>query len=428
MVSARAAQGVASTSWREGGCQVAIAGGGLVGTSLALALGAARVRVALIEASVVGTRSDSGYDARPIALSQGSRRILDALGVWERLRPSVTAITRVHVSDRGRFGFARMSAAECGVDALGYVVAAADLGAVLESALTALDSVRILRPALVEDVEQERTRAARLYIAAADGEAESELPAHLDAALMVLCDGGRSPLRRRLGIPVSERDYGQWAVTARVEARCAHHGVAYERFTADGPLALLPMPGKHCGLVWSVHAQASERLVALDDEAFVRALTHQFGMRLGGFVSAGPRAAFPVGLVTATQLVGERLAVIGNAANHLHPVAGQGLNLGLRDAAALAEVVASCVQTNTDPGERAALVRYAEWRRRDQKVVSGATDALVRLFSNRLGALALARDLGLLAFDLLPPLKRRFASHAMGLAGRQSRLARRLPL
>lgn len=427
-MSVHAAQGASFSPWREGACQVAIAGGGLVGTSLALALAAARVRVALVEASEAGTRADSDYGARPIALSQGSRRILDALGVWEGLRPSVTSITRVHVSDRGRFGFARLSAEECGVDALGYVIGAADLETVLESALASMDAVRILRPALVEDVGQDRTRAAQLRIAAVDAARESDFPCHLQAALMVLCDGGHSPLRERLGVGVSERDYGQWAVTARVEARSAHGGVAYERFTADGPLALLPMQGKDCGLVWSVDERTSERLAALDDDAFVHALTEQFGMRLGGFVSAGPRSAFPLGLVTATQVVGERLAVIGNAANHLHPVAGQGLNLGLRDVAALAEVVASSVQTNADPGERLVLARYAEWRRRDQKVVARATDALVRLFSNRFAPLALARGLGLLAFDLLPPLKRRFANHAMGLAGRQSRLARGLPL
>jgi 2-octaprenyl-6-methoxyphenol hydroxylase len=250
----------------------------------------------------------------------------------------------------------------------------------------------------------------------------------VEAKLLVLCDGGRSPLRGQLGIPVNERDYGQWAVTARVEARCAHDGVAYERFTAAGPLALLPMHGNNCGLVWSMDAPSSERLVALDDDAFLRELGAQFGMRLGGFVATGPRSAFPVRLITASEVVGERLAVIGNAAHHLHPVAGQGLNLGLRDAAALAEIVSAALREGGDPGDAMVLGRYAEGRRADQKRVSRATDALVRLFSNRFAPLVVARSLGLLAFDLMPPLKRRFGNYAMGLAGRQSRLARGLPL
>jgi 2-octaprenyl-6-methoxyphenol hydroxylase len=188
------------------------------------------------------------------------------------------------------------------------------------------------------------------------------------------------------------------------------------------------MQGNDCGLVWSMDADSSERLLALDDEGFLRALGEQFGMRLGGFVASGPRSAFPVRLSTASEVIGERLAIIGNAANRLHPVAGQGLNLGLRDAAALAEIVTAALREGGDPGDPSALARYAAWRRDDQKRVSRATDGLVRLFSNSFAPLVLARGLGLLAFDLFPPAKRRFGNHAMGLSGRQSRLARGLPL
>ena len=425
-MSAYADHGAPATEWREGGCRVAIAGGGLVGMSLALALGRARIRVALVEASGSEAGKDSAYGSRPIALSEGSRRILVALGVWDALRASVTPITRIHVSDRGHFGFAHLRAEDCSVDALGYVIGAAELGQALESALEGVEEVCVLRPAVVDAVERDHRPVARLSIAAAGDAPIHGLPSQVQTELMVLCDGGRSPLRERLQIAVSERNYEQRAVTARVRARSAHGGVAYERFTADGPLALLPMGGNECGLVWSVSAATSERLLLLDDDAFLSALTEQFGMRLGGFLSSGPRNAFPLSLVTATQVVGDRLAIIGNAANHLHPVAGQGLNLGLRDAAALAELVAVSVREGSDPGNPSVLARYAEWRRRDQKLVSRATDLLVRLFSNRFVPLVMARGLGLLAFDLLPPVKRRFGNHAMGLAGRQSRLARGL--
>ncbi len=427
-MAADAELGAAVTELRGGSCQVAIAGGGLIGMSLALALGHARIRVVLVEAGESDARINSGYGSRPIALSQGSRRILDTLGVWDSLSAMVTPIARIHVSDRGHFGFARLRAEDCSVDALGYVIGAFELAQALESALGSLDTVRVLRPAVVEDVERDHLPEAQLLIAASGDTPIHGLPARVLSRLMVLCDGGRSPLRAQLGIPVVERDYGQWAVTARVKARCAHGGVAYERFTADGPLALLPMRDNHCGLVWSANAGMSEHLACLDDDAFLSALTEQFGMRLGGFVSSGPRSAFPLRLVTATEVVGDRLAIIGNAANQLHPVAGQGLNLGLRDAAALAEIVSLCVGEGGDPGDPSVLARYAEWRRRDQKLISRATDALVRLFSNRLAPLVAARGLGLLAFDLFPPAKRRFGSHAMGLAGRQSRLTRGLAL
>jgi 2-octaprenyl-6-methoxyphenol hydroxylase len=348
--------------------------------------------------------------------------------VWDSLAASVTPIKRIHVSDRGHFGFARLAAEDCDVDALGYVVAAAELGRSLEAVLRSTDGVRCLRPALVDDVQCDGSPTARLSIAAAGDPPARGLPSRMEATLMVLCDGGRSALRQRLGIGVRERDYGQWGITARVEARCAHGGVAYERFTAAGPMALLPMQGKHCGLIWSMDAGSAERLMALDDEGFLGALREQFGTRLGGFVAAGPRSTFPLHRITATRVVGERFAIIGNAANHLHPVAGQGLNLGLRDAAALAEIVAGASREGRDLGDPSVLADYARWRRRDQKLVSRATDALVRLFSNRFPPLVAARDLGLLAFDLCPPAKRRFGNHAMGLAGRQSRLARGLSL
>lgn len=427
-MSVHAEYGAAHPTSTDGGCQVAIAGGGLVGTSLALALAHAHIPVALVEAGGPREPEESGYHSRPIALSQGSRRILDAIGVWDTVRAAATPITRIHVSDRGHFGFARLSAEDFSVDALGYVVGAADLGQALESAFASASAVRVLRPAIVDDVERDRRESVRLFVATRDDTARHETHSRLEAPLMVLCDGGRSPLRERLGISVDAHEYHQSAVTARVEVRSPHGGVAYERFTADGPLALLPMRGNHCGLVWSVDARTGERLSSIDDDAFLRELTEQFGLRLGGFVSTGPRSHFPLSLVRATRVVGERLAVIGNAANHLHPVAGQGLNLGLRDAAALAEIVTASIREGGDPGDASVLARYAEWRRRDQRIVSRATDALVRLFSNRFAPLVAARGLGLLAFDLFPPVKRHFANLAMGLAGRQSRLTRGLPL
>ena len=424
-MSVHADNGAQSIGSREGGCDIAIAGGGLVGTSLAVALGGIGVSVTLVESKAPG-QGNSDYDARPIALSQSSRRILDTLGVWADLSDSVTPIRRIHVSDRGHFGFARLGAEECGVDALGYVVAAADLGRALQVTLGAAENVRVLHPARVDALHWDDGLRAQLHIATAGDSPGPGLPSRLDARLTVLCDGAHSPLREGLGIAVKSRDYAQVAISALVAARSNHDGVAYERFTAAGPLALLPMHGNHCGLVWSMDADSAARLMTLDDGGFLAALTEQFGTRLGGFVSAGPRSAFPLHLASAEEVVGRRLAIVGNAANHLHPVAGQGLNLGLRDVAALTECIGGCVREGGDPGDPALLARYAADRRQDQKRVRVTTDALVRLFSNRFAPLVLARNLGLVAFDLLPPIKRRFGDHAMGLGGRQSRLARGL--
>lgn len=429
-MSVHAVDGTHFAATRDGDCAVAIAGGGLVGMSLALALGRGGVAVTLVESSHARKRDQahgpSAYDSRPIALSQSSRRILETLGVWQGLGPSLTPIRRIHVSDRGHFAFARMRAEDHGMDALGYVVGAAELGEALQAALANTQRVCVLRPAVVADVARRQAGAVTLAIGAHAESRLEELPRRVKAQLMVLCDGGRSPLRAQLGIAVHERDYGQWAVTARVQPRLAHDGVAYERFTAAGPLALLPMQGGACGLVWSMDAAASEGLMALHDDAFLAALNEQFGTRLGAFLATGPRSAFAVRATSASQVVGERLAVIGNAANHLHPVAGQGLNLGLRDAAALAETVCASLRAGGDPGDALVLAGYAEWRHADQRRACAATDALVRLFSNRFAPLVAARGLGLLAFDLLVPVKRRFGRYAMGLGGRQCRLARGL--
>jgi 2-octaprenyl-6-methoxyphenol hydroxylase len=407
----------------SGGSRVAIAGGGPVGASLAVALARAGVPVTVIEARDLAGGSHGDRDVRPIAISQGSRRILGSLGLWSSLARFATPIVQIHVSDRGRFGFARLRAGDFPVDALGYVVDAAALGRVLHEALVAQPGVKVMSPATIHGVVVVQD-AAHLLVGAADTVA----PEPRATELLVVSDGGHSNLRTLLGIDARVRDYGQSAITAVVKPRRAHAGIAYERFTTSGPLALLPMGEDSCGLVWSMPTARAETLATLGDDDFLHALGAEFGTRLGGFVQCGPRTTFPLSLITSERVVGERVAIIGNAANHLHPVAGQGLNLGLRDVAALAEIVAGSVRDGGDPGSHAGLARYAAWRRRDQRLITGATDTLVRLFSTPFAPLAAARDGALLALDLCPPVKRRFGLHAMGLAGRQGRLTRGLPL
>ena len=401
--------------------QVLIVGGGLVGASLAVALGQAGVSVAVVEAAPFASGGQPGYDDRSLALAQGSQRIFTGLGVWSALEPQVCPIRTIHVSDRGRFGFTRLRHDEEGVPALGYVVTARVLGGVLVERLAQLDRVEILAPAQVRD-----------FHIAADGvsvELDRDGAAHATGAdLLVAADGTDSTIREQLGIETVRRDYGQTAVIANLTPQLPHDNVAYERFTDSGPMALLPMTENRCALVWTVPAAQADEVMQLDDDDFLARVQERFGYRLGRLQKVGRRHAYPLQLVRARESVRPRLALIGNAMHTLHPIAGQGFNLGLRDVAALAEVVVDALHAGRDCGDPVVLKGYADWRHRDQQRVMLFTDSLVRLFTQPLAPVALLRDAGMLAMDLCPPAKRWFARLTMGRAGRLPRLARGLPL
>ena len=400
---------------------ILISGGGLVGASLACALGGRGLRIGLIEAVPFGDSSQPSYDDRAIALAQGTQRIFTGMGLWDALAPRVTPIHQIHVSDRGRFGFTRLDRAEEGVPALGYVALARDMGAVLAEQLQRLDDVELICPARVSCVDIETDNAV-VSVQSDAGELT------LQARLVVAADGAQSTLRELFDIPTTEWDYRQSAVITNITPERPHGQIAYERFTDTGPLALLPMSEQRCSVVWTLHASQVDEVMALDDAAFLARLQDRFGHRLGILQRVGKRVAYPLRLVRARQSVRPRLALIGNAAHTLHPIAGQGFNLGLRDVAALAEVVLDAQHAGEDIGADAVLQRYADWRQQDHRRVIAFTDGLTRLFTNPLPPIALARNLGLLALDLCPPAKRLFARLTMGRAGKLPRLARGLPL
>ncbi len=399
---------------------VIIAGGGLVGASLATALAAQGLRVTIVEAVPYGAAAHPGFDDRVIALAYGSMRILDGLGLWPELAAEATPIRHIHISDRGHFGGARLTAREEGVPALGYVVAARSMGNALERALGA-GHVRVLAPALVVAVTPGED-AVEVTVESGDEEVR------LRAALLVAADGGESTVRAAVGIGARTRDYGQSAVITNVLSDRPHQDRAFERFTDTGPLALLPMTDNRYSMVWTVAHRQVEDLLALSDAGFLAALQERFGMRAGRFVRSGSRAVYPLRLIRARQQVAARAVVIGNAAHTLHPVAGQGFNLGLRDAAALAETVVDARRRGADPGSPEVLRAYARWRGMDQNRATLLTDGLVRLFSHPFAPLALARNMGLVTLDLVPALKHGLARTTMGLVGRQPRLARGRPL
>ena len=409
----------------SGDYDVVIAGGGLVGGSLAVALAQTRLRVALIEAVPPDSEAQPSFDDRTIALSHGSCNILRQLGLWALLNDSVFPVERIHVSEQGRFGTALIDAAEQGIAELGHVIRGRDLGLALWEQIAALPALDVLCPAQVTSTEQVGS-GLRAVTVAAHGEERT-----LQTRLLVVADGARSALRSVLGVSASDEAYGQTAIVANVQVppRFAGH-TAYERFTPDGPLAVLPGADGRYTIVLARPTEAAAELLELDDAAFLQVLQGCIGMRLGRLQKLGRRSAYPLALVQTDALHARRAVMIGNAAHGLHPVAGQGFNLGLRDAASLAELLADGARDNAgfDAGADALLTAYAEWRQRDQRNVVRFTDGLIRTFGRKGRLLAAGRGLGLAVFDVFPAGKRELARQTMGLAGRMTRLARGLDL
>ncbi len=403
-------------------CDVAICGGGMVGATLALALAPLPLSIVLIEAVSTGAPEAPSFDERTTALANGSVRTYRALAVWRDMEREATAIRRIHVSEQGRFGVARIDAREQGLDALGYVISNRAIGAALWPALEARERLRVIAPARVADTSNEGA-TRRLLLEGATG------PTTIDARLVIAADGARSVLRERAGIEADHWDYAQTAIAATLTTQRFHDHVAYERFTPHGPLAILPLADGRCGLVWTRAPAEAARLVALPDDAFLTELSAAFGMRLGRLQGVGRRTTYELALTRAERYTAPRLAIVGNAAQGLHPIAGQGFNLGLRDAASLAEVLAEELAAGgTDPGADTILDAYAAWRAEDRRRIVGFTDGLVRIFGTPLGVVRGLRGLGLMAFDALPPAKTALSRLSVGAAGRVPRLARGVAL
>jgi 2-octaprenyl-6-methoxyphenol hydroxylase len=395
---------------------ILICGGGLVGASLALALSQLDFDVALAEAVPFGTPEQPSFDERTTAISNGTQRIFNALGVWPLIERSATPIKRIHVSDKGRFGFSRINAQEQGLPQLGYVVVNRIMGEALWRRLGE-ERIKIYAPARVTAIKLEGDH----QVVTLSTDAQPVV-----ARLVIAADGARSAVREAAGIGASTQDYNQTAIIANVACQKLHNNIAYERFTPEGPLAVLPLTDARVGLVWVLAPDAAAQVLQLSDVDFIARLQAAFGLRLGRFTQVGKRSSYPLALTQADAHIAERLAIIGNAAQGLHPIAGQGFNLGLRDAACLAEVLADARSGGVvaDPGSREILERYAAWRGEDRKGIIKLTDGLVRLFAGGIGPIKIARDIGMLLFDLSPQAKDYLAQLSLGAAGRIPRLAR----
>ena len=403
---------------------IVIAGGGMIGASLALALSPLGLRVAVVEAVARGESLQPSFDDRSTALSRSTQRMFEAMGLWDDILPAATPIRRIHVSDRGRFGFSHIDAAQQGVEALGYVVINRVLGEVLQTTLARAELVDVICPARVVDIETDGDSAIA-RIETADGEQRD-----LGCQLLVAADGANSGLRPMMGICAKKSDYGQHAVIGNLLPEKSLDNCAYERFTDQGPLALLPVADDRAAFVWTVASDDAERVLELDDETFLGELQGAFGYRLGKLSRVGKRAAYPLSLSKALRLTAERSVLVGNSAHGLHPVAAQGFNLGMRDVAALCDCIADARSANpsADLGDPGLLDRYAGWRRADQGKLVRLTDGIVRLFGSSSPPLRAVRNLGMLGFDVVPGVRSLFAKHMMGLAGRLPRLSRGMPL
>lgn len=396
---------------------ILIVGGGMVGATLAIALQQSPYQTGLIEAQSPESEYQPSYDDKSIALAYGSSRILHCFDLWESLRPHAEPIRRIHVSDRGHFGITRMESHKERVPALGYVIESRVFGAVAISRLQTMSGAfQLFCPAQIDAIEQHDDRVA--VDVKVNGGRKTLL-----TKLLVAADGAASTVRRMMNIPADQTDYGQYAIITNVTPQRHSAGTAYERFTDSGPLALLPMCNyvgnqPRCAAIWTVPESRHDEIMALDDAAFLKALQQRFGCRLGRFMQTGRRSSYPLTLVNSSRRIAPRTVFIGNAAQSLHPVAGQGFNLALRDVAALVDCLNrpdGGLQHAADPGDSELLEHYQKRRLGDQRRVIRFTDQLVKLFSNDFPPLAHARSLGLFALDVLPTLRRQLTRHAMGL-------------
>jgi len=396
----------------------------MIGSSLGLALRPLRLRIAVVEAVARSAEQQPSFDDRSTALSRSSQRTFEAMGLWAEIVAGSTPIKNIHVSDKGRFGFSHIDASEQKVEALGYVVINRVLGQVLQSSLSGVDGLDLMCPARICEV------------ASTDEEVTTTIEEPggrrtLTCKLLVAADGANSSVRDMIGISASRVDYEQLAVIGNVLPEKVPDNRAYERFTDTGAIAMLPIADERAAFVWMMPPADAEKLLALSDEEFTQRLQDTFGYRLGRFSQVGKRVAYPLALTKANGLIAKRGVVVGNAAHGLHPVAAQGFNLGMRDVATLCDCIADArddQDATLDCGSAAILENYAEWRRSDQQKLVRFTDGIVRLFGDQRPPVRVLRNLGMLGFDMIPGIRKAFAKHTMGLAGRLPRLSRGVPL
>ncbi len=418
-----------------------IIGAGLVGASLACALADTPLNIAVVEQSELNAGHHASYDDRSVALSYGSRLLFEAFGVWKSIEPLAEPIKQIQVSEKNRFGSTRLNCEAEAVNALGYVIENRPLGNQLLKRIESASNITMFCPAGLESIDNgsidedsttDSTRYSKVLINYQTKKVE------LRTRLLVAADGVQSRARELLDIKVFQRSYQQSAIICNVTPELAHNGIAWERFTDTGPLAFLPLPdfsvdtfsaetnktsslistpqhSPRCSVVWTVLSEQVEEIMALDDKSFLKRLQSRFGYPLGQLEKTGKRSVYPLSLLQAEKTVVANTVLIGNALHTLHPVAGQGFNLGLRDVGVLAERLLNAVHTGQDIANQELLAQYTKLRAEDYQRVIRFTDNLVRWFSFNLTLAQITRSIGLVLIDRIPWLKSAIARRAMGL-------------
>jgi len=397
---------------------IAIVGGGMVGLAAAAAAESGGLSVAVIDRADPATQRAAAFDGRTSAIALGAQRMLAVLGVWDGLAAAAEPILDIRVSDGDSPLFLHYDHREVGDAPLGWIVENRAIRRALFAAVAARPGIAHLAPAGIKALERE---AGHVAVTLDDG-------ATIAARLLIGADGRNSSIRRQFGIEATTWSYPQTGIVCTIGHARPHRGVAHERFLPAGPFAILPMTGNRSSLVWTERADLAPVMMALPDDEFLEEIASRVGGFLGALSLEGPRWSYPLSLLHAERYVDPRVALIGDAAHAIHPIAGQGLNLGLKDAAVLAEVLVDARRLGLDIGQVDLLERYARWRRFDNLALIAATDGLNRLFSNDIAPVRLVRDLGLAAVNRIGPAKRLFMRHAMGVLGDLPRLVRGEPL
>jgi 2-octaprenyl-6-methoxyphenol hydroxylase len=400
-------------------CDVIVGGGGMVGLSLAIALAKGGLDIVVADPIPASTATDAKFDGRVCALAYASVRMFQALGVWEHLEKYAQPIKDILVTDAqlGRepspFSL-HFDAAEAGAEALGHIVENRHTRTGLFAVASTLPNLRLVAPAALTDLALE---GQGIVATLANGET-------VKARLAIAADGRESPMRELMGLSIISWSYDQWGIVATVEHEKPHNGVAYEHFLPAGPFAILPMTGNRSSLVWTEKAAIAPGMMKLDAEDFDAEIARRFGAHLGKATAAGPRWSYPLKFHLARGFVQPRFALAGDSAHGIHPIAGQGFNLGLKDAAALSEIILDAARLGLDIGSLDTLKKYERWRRFDSLVMSFAMDGLNRLFSNDIAPLRVLRDVGMGIVDSIGPARRFFMRHAGGDVGKLPRLMR----
>jgi 2-octaprenyl-6-methoxyphenol hydroxylase len=393
---------------------VLIVGGGLAGLTLAVALGGAGIDVTVAERASLDATVDPGFDGRVTAVSYASWKLLQAIGAWPHMEAHAQPILDIRVTDGAAPVFLNFDHRALGNEPFGYMLENRHIRLGLLRAIQGLGSVRLQFPAAVDGMS------------VSPAGVEARLGGHgaLRAALVVAADGRKSPLRDAAGIKVLGHAYAETGIVTTIEHEKDHQGIAHERFLPAGPFAVLPIAGRRSSLVWSEKHHVAKALLALDEDGFNAEIARRMEGFLGEVRGVGPRFSYPYGVHVAERFIADRLALVGDAAHGMHPIAGQGLNLGWRDVAALAEILVDTARLGLDIGSAVPLERYDRWRRIDTLTLTTVTDRLNALFTNDIAPVRLARDLGLAVVNRIDPLKRLFMQHARGTVGALPRLLR----